>query len=404
MFRATPKEMLVLWPWGQASTAISAVVGNWRYKCYLVGNKRLFHGYYCKNGESVRSGMRISAAIVDTRRVRCRGGKGGAGSISYVKHACHKMMGPGLPSGGGGGAGGSVIVEAVENVSNLSHIPGFVNAENGGYGGTRRKNGAIGKDYVITVPLGCLVWKETEQMNRRKRSLLMDMEDQHSRRVLVAHGGKGGCGNNFNNPHHEVSSCAGEDVVIVMLSYLFSKYEGVFVAWHDIELKSIADVGLVGLPNSGKSTLLAAISPACPKIAPYPFTTLAPHIGRISYKDGSMISVADIPGIIAGAHANVGLGFAFLRHIERTSLLALVLDFANDQLDAYQTFLCLRYEIAAYNSDLATKPFCIVANKCDILPSHTLRRVDNFWLKLQEQYPGVKLIPISARFGDGIQS
>jgi len=181
--------------------------------------------------------------------------------------------------------------------------------------------------------------------------------------------------------------------------------------WVELELKLVADVGLVGAPNAGKSTLLGALSRACPKIAPYPFTTVAPYVGRAEFVDGSSLTVADVPGLVEGAHKGEGLGHEFLRHLERTQVLLYVIDVARSQ-DPFGEFLALQREVSLFSWEMAAKPCGVIANKCDLAPDVTLRKVDELFhiiaatAAADEQFAGVGaplfVRALSARCGDGI--
>jgi len=334
-----------------------------------------------------------STPIVDRRRVKCRGGRGGNGKLAYKKHAEHHLSGPGYPCGGSGGSGGSVVVTVSSSVCSLKHISGNALGGDGGCGKNKNYNGIPGNDFLIKVPFGTIVYRVhqviAKQNNRKcfEKSQLADMIDEHSAPLVICRGGRGGRGNTYSDPYKASPGEGGEEIYI------------------ELELKSLADIGLVGLPNAGKSTLLGAVSRSCPKIAPYPFTTLAPHIGRVEYSDGRIITVADLPGLVYGAHRDVGLGHDFLRHVERTHVLVYVLDASSSWSHPLNDFKCLRDEVEAYSESLTKKRFCVVANKCDILPETTLRRVDEVYYSLKEcGLEDVEVIPISARHGDGIQT
>uniref|UniRef100_A0A7S1KG63 OBG-type G domain-containing protein n=1 Tax=Vitrella brassicaformis TaxID=1169539 RepID=A0A7S1KG63_9ALVE len=388
-------------------------------------------------------GAQVSRSLVDKRRIRVRGGRGGDGVVKYIKHAKHIMVGPGWPSGGAGGQGGSVFAEITTRPVDtiLGHLKGVMQADPGEHGWKNRANGASGAHKVLTLPRGCVIWRlrteeppaemsappvaierewlseealVEEQMREMAQQQQQDDDDDEGRemavdepgfswhgnyekeliadmndvgeRILLARGGRGGRGNTSMNPHDAEKGEPGESVFI------------------ELELKSIADAGLVGFPNAGKSTLLGAISRSCPKIAPYPFTTLAPHIGRVEYADGQTISVADLPGLVEGASINIGLGHEFLRHIERTMVLVYVVDMAHSPLPPLQTFEALRREVAAYSRQVVEKVSCVVANKCDIRPDDTLPKVDEFWKEMQAYYPGVPVIALSARLGQGVRT
>merc|ERR1712151_517014 len=178
--------------------------------------------------------------------------------------------------------------------------------------------------------------------------------------------------------------------------------------WVELELKLVADVGLVGKPNAGKSTLLGALSRASPKIAPYPFTTVAPYIGRAEFVDGSALTVADVPGLVEGAHRGEGLGHEFLRHIERTKVLLYVIDAATHDADPFAELLVLQREVALYSRELAEKPCAVVANKCDVAPDVSLQRADELFRSIHACDWSTDNLPLfvratSARFGEGVR-
>eukprot|EP00929_Paragymnodinium_shiwhaense_P096528 TRINITY_DN5812_c0_g2_i1.p1 TRINITY_DN5812_c0_g2~~TRINITY_DN5812_c0_g2_i1.p1 ORF type:complete len:297 (+),score=54.65 TRINITY_DN5812_c0_g2_i1:183-1073(+) len=224
-----------------------------------------------------------------------------------------------------------------------------------------------------------------------RRAGLLASLDNPGDRIVVAEGGFGGKGNNMATPYEATPGTTGEERRI------------------ELEMKMIADVGLVGMPNAGKSTLLGAVSRASPKIAPYPFTTVAPYIGRAEFKDGSAFSIADVPGLVEGAHLGSGMGHEFLRHLERTRILLFVVDVARGE-DPLAHFLSLRNEVALYSPEMAQKPCGIVANKCDLTAKEPLARADELYRSvigehsvLQEgENAPIFVRAVSARFGDGI--
>lgn len=293
-----------------------------------------------------------------------------------------KFVPRGGPSGGDGGRGGSVFIESTEGLNTLLHFrynPEHV-AGRGRHGEGSKRHGADAEDIVIKVPVGTLV---TDELTGE---LIHDFT-QPGERVLVAAGGRGGRGNaQFATPtnraprYHEEGK-EGEE------------------RWLVLELKLIADVGLVGLPNAGKSTLISRISAARPKIADYPFTTLEPNLGVVDLGDFKTLVVADIPGLIEGAHAGAGLGDRFLRHVERTKLLLHLVDvsgLAQDPIADYQT---VTHELEAYSPEVAAKPKIAVATKLDALDDPT--RLEEF-----EQFcrsEGLEFHSISAASGKGLK-
>ncbi len=287
----------------------------------------------------------MSNVFVDRVVVNARAGSGGSGIVSFRRE---KFIPMGGPDGGDGGRGGDVIVVGDSNLATLLDYTyrDSWQATAGDHGSGNNKTGRSGQDTLMPVPVGTVIRDlDTEE---RLGEVLED-----GARLIVAHGGRGGKGNAFftTSTHQSPREYQpGEEGETRRL---------------ELELKLIADVGLVGQPNAGKSTLLSVISAAHPKIADYPFTTLAPNLGVVQLTDGRTFVVADIPGIIEGAHEGRGLGLQFLRHIERTRLLAFLIPV--DSMDWQAEYDQLRGEIAAYSSALAEKPHCVVFTKMDLL-------------------------------------
>lgn len=285
--------------------------------------------------------------FVDRVDIYCKAGDGGDGCASFRREA-HVPRGG--PNGGDGGKGGDVIVLADENVSSLSNIIGHKhwNAGRGAHGQGSLKTGKNGEDAVIMVPPGTLV------LDSKRGHLLRDMK-QSGDRVVVAKGGKGGRGNrHFATATHQTPR-------------EFEK--GALGEQRDIslELKLIADVGLVGKPNAGKSTLLSRLSKAHPEIADYPFTTKYPNLGLVRVGFDHQFVMADIPGLIEGAHAGVGLGHEFLRHVERTRLLVHLVEPAPmDQTDPIENYRQIREEMRLYDPTLMERPEIVVVTKCEL--------------------------------------
>lgn len=273
-------------------------------------------------------------------------GKGGNGVVAWRRE---KYIPKGGPCGGNGGKGGAIILEADAQLYSLEWFRNrrILKAENGQPGGPNRRQGRNGKDLLLKVPCGTLV------KDVKTGEVLYDLTEDKQRWVICK-GGRGGRGNDsFKTPTNRAPNICTEGTV----------GESVQV---ELELKLIADVGLVGFPNAGKSTLIAALADVKVKIAPYPFTTLQPNIGFIECQDFTRIFIADIPGIIEGAHRNKGLGFEFLRHIERTKLLLFVLDASGiDGRNPSDDFRVLRAEMAAYNPEMLKRPYLVVLNKID---------------------------------------
>jgi GTPase len=283
--------------------------------------------------------------FIDRVVIRVEGGTGGSGCTSFRREWRTPMGGP---DGGDGGRGGSVIVRGDSNLATLldyTYRDKWI-AERGEHGMGSNKSGRGGADIVMPVPPGTIL-----RDNDTKEILAEILED--GQEVVIAPGGRGGKGNSFfATPTHQSPRewQPGEEGVIHTI---------------EMELKLIADVGLVGQPNAGKSTLLSVISAARPKIADYPFTTLQPNLGVVQLSDSRTFVVADIPGIIEGAHEGKGLGLQFLRHIERTRILAFLIPI--DAMDWQAEYDQLRKEIAEYSSDLAATPHCVVFTKMDLL-------------------------------------
>lgn len=304
-------------------------------------------------------------------------GNGGDGSAYFRRE---KFVPLGGPSGGDGGNGGSVYLVGNEQIDSLLDLYDHPHqrAEHGEKGGTNQSYGKRGQSLYIQVPRGTVV-----RLDEKDGPVLGEvMED--GQELLVAQGGIGGKGNvHFKTASHQAPreftpGTEGERRVL----------------W--LELKVIADVGLVGYPNAGKSTLLSKLTHAHPKVAAYPFTTLNPLIGTLEYPDYKRIRIADIPGLIDGAHDGVGLGHDFLRHIERTRLLLFVLDMGGvEGRDPYEDFCRLREELRLYNPELAKRPYMVLANKMD--EAAAKENLTRF-----EQQSGEQPLPLIAELGEGI--
>jgi len=283
--------------------------------------------------------------FVDEAYIEVIAGDGGNGSASFRRE---KYVPRGGPSGGDGGHGGDVALVGDEGLNTLYHLslPALYAAEKGRNGEGSNKTGRSGGDVVLPVPPGTVI--RDHETSDFICEILADGEE-----FIVAKGGRGGKGNAWfvssthQSPREWEPGREGEERKL------------------DLELKLIADVGLVGMPNAGKSTLLSVISRATPKIADYPFTTLSPNLGVVQLTDHRTFVVADIPGIIEGASEGKGLGLQFLRHIERTRILAFLIPI--DAVDWQADFDQLRREIASYSSELAEKPYCVVFTKMDLL-------------------------------------
>lgn len=284
--------------------------------------------------------------FVDEAKIFVRGGKGGDGVIAFRRE---KFVPKGGPWGGDGGKGGDVILKAVRNKKTL--VDFYFNkhffAENGENGGSNNKKGKDGEDLIIEVPCGTVV----KEIIDDKEVVIADLLNEGDE-IVVAKGGKGGLGNtHFKSPTNQAPRIAtkgekGEEKII------------------KLELKLIADVGLVGYPNSGKSTLLSKISKARPKIADYPFTTLEPNLGVVDLGDFRSFVVADIPGLIEGASKGKGLGIKFLKHIERTKLIVHLIDMSEN--DIINRYIHIRKELENYSKELVKKKEIVVGNKIDL--------------------------------------
>ncbi len=283
--------------------------------------------------------------FIDRVVINVRAGNGGSGIISFRRE---KFVPMGGPDGGDGGRGGDIIVVGDSNLSTLLDYTyrDSWSAEDGEHGSGSNRTGRSGSDVVLPVPVGTIV-------RDLQTSELLGEVLGHGDRIVVARGGRGGKGNaHFATATHQSPReyQPGEDGEARTL---------------ELELKLIADVGLVGQPNAGKSTLLSVISAARPKIGDYPFTTLSPNLGVVQLTDNRTFVVADLPGIIEGAHEGRGLGLQFLRHIERTRLLAFLVPI--DAMDWQAEYDQLRREIESYSVELAQKPHCVVFTKMDLL-------------------------------------
>lgn len=291
--------------------------------------------------------------FIDYVKIYCHSGHGGAGS-AHLHRA--KYIPKGGPDGGDGGRGGHIILRANPQFWTLIHLKyrKHVKAEDGGKGGSDLCKGKNGADVVLDVPIGTVA-KDAES-----GETLFEMMQEGEERILCR-GGRGGLGNNnFKSPTMQTPRFAqpGEE-----------GQEGVFI----LELKLLADVGLVGFPNAGKSTLLSTITAAKPKIASYAFTTLEPNLGIVSYHDGKSFVMADIPGIIEGAHEGKGIGIRFLRHIERNSVLLFMVSVEEDDIaQAYRTLL---NELKQYNPELLTKQRVLAITKCDLIDEELQKEI-----------------------------
>lgn len=319
--------------------------------------------------------------FVDTVTLHLLAGKGGNGVIAWRRE---KYIPKGGPAGGNGGHGGSIYLQADKEVYSLEDYRNrrILKAQSGMPGGANNCTGKTGQDLVLKVPLGTLV------KDPKTGEVLRDLT-QHGESWKICQGGKGGKGNSqFKTSTHQApfvctEGTPGEEIEV------------------DLELKLIADVGFVGMPNAGKSTLISQLAHIVVKIAPYPFTTLRPNLGIVEFDDYRRILIADIPGIIENAHEDKGLGLSFLRHIERTSSLVFLIELSPDEeRDPFEEFLMLRKELEAYNPEMLNKPFFTVLNKIDQEGAEKLAE------RFKELYPydPSSLFVISAKEGTDLEA
>jgi GTP-binding protein len=315
--------------------------------------------------------------FVDEAKIRVKAGDGGNGCVSFRRE---KYIPKGGPDGGDGGKGGDVFFVTDPNLDTLMDFAGKHDwhAQNGKHGSGNNKTGANGDDLLIRVPPGTLVYDSDLDL------LLKDL-DQTGMKICICLGGHGGKGNKqfatstYQTPRYAEPGKPGQERNL------------------RLELKLIADVGLVGLPNAGKSTLISRCSSAKPKIADYPFTTLEPVLGIVQLSGERRLVMADLPGLIGGAHVGAGLGFEFLRHIERTRIIVHILDIMPpDGSDPVKNYQRIRGELEQYSKSLAKKTEVVVANKIDLEPEGTT--VKNLQKKLRH-----RVYPISAVTGEGIR-
>lgn len=304
--------------------------------------------------------------FTDTATVTLKAGRGGNGVISWRRE---KFIPKGGPYGGNGGPGASITIEADKGVHSLDQFRHLrhIFGENGGQGETNCRQGKSGRPLTIKVPCGTLI------RDPKTQAILYDLTE-HGEQALLCQGGKGGKGNAFyRTPTNQAPArCSpgllGEEMVV------------------SLELKIIADVGFVGFPNAGKSTLLQALTKSPTKIGAYPFTTLHPHLGTLEFEDYTRMTIADIPGILEGAHTGKGLGLEFLRHIERNKILLFVVDASGEP---EHDLAVLRNELYSYNPELLHKPQLVILNKIDL--AATLPNIPDS-------------LPISALTGEGIDT
>jgi GTP-binding protein len=317
--------------------------------------------------------------FLDRARIIVRGGDGGNGVTAFRRE---KFVPRGGPSGGDGGHGGSVYLEATDQLNTLLQFrfnPEYRGGR-GAHGEGSNRHGKDGEDVVVLIPVGTLV------TDAETGELIHDFSEI-GERIVIAAGGRGGRGNaqfatsTNRAPRYHEDGRPGASRTL------------------QLELKLIADVGLVGFPNVGKSTLISRVSAARPKIADYPFTTLEPNLGVVSYGDWDSYVIADIPGLIEGAHTGTGLGLEFLRHVERTKLLLHVIDISSTGRDPVDDFLTISRELELYKADLISKPQLVAASKMDALDEpERLERLRAFCDERK-----LALFPISAVTGQGLK-
>ena len=302
--------------------------------------------------------------FLDQAKIYIKAGNGGSGSASFRRE---KFIEYGGPDGGDGGSGGSILFISDRNLNTLIDFryAQHFKAKHGENGSTRNKTGANGKDLILNVPVGTQIYEEDNN------TLIYDFT-KNNEKYLVANGGRGGLGNvRFKSstnraPKKKTKGKIGEEF------------------WIWLQLKVIADVGIIGLPNAGKSSLLASLTRARPKIASYPFTTINPNLG-VAYYDDKEITLADIPGLVEGAHKGVGLGDKFLRHIERCKVLLHLIDLSEE--DIGEKYLKIRYELTKYDKTLAKRKELIFLNKSDLFSKIEInKKLNMFDKKVKKKY------------------
>ena len=307
--------------------------------------------------------------FLDQAKIYIKAGNGGSGSASFRRE---KFIEYGGPDGGDGGDGGSVIVQSDRNLNTLIDFryAQHFKAQHGKPGSKRNRTGANGEDLILKVPMGTQIYEEDNN------TLIYDFT-KNKEKYLVASGGKGGLGNvRFKSstnraPKKKTNGKLGEEF------------------WIWLQLKVIADIGIIGKPNAGKSSLLAALTRAKPKIANYPFTTINPNLG-VSYYGGKEITLADIPGLVEGAHKGVGLGDKFLRHIERCKILLHLIDLSEDNL--LNSYKKIKSELSNYDKDLIKKREIIFFNKSDLLDDNEINeKLKEFKKKIKTKYEVVSV-------------
>ena len=302
--------------------------------------------------------------FLDQAKIYIKAGNGGSGSASFRRE---KFIEYGGPDGGDGGNGGSIIVQSDRNLNTLIDFryAQHFKAQHGKPGSKRNRTGANGKDLVLKVPVGTQIYEEDNN------NLIYDFT-KNKEKYLVASGGKGGLGNlrfkssTNRSPKKKTNGKIGEEF------------------WIWLQLKVIADIGIIGKPNAGKSSLLAALTRAKPKIANYPFTTINPNLG-VTYYNGKEVTLADIPGLVEGAHKGIGLGDKFLRHIERCKVLLHLIDISED--DLISVYKKIKFELSTYDKNLLKKKEIIFFNKSDLLDENEINlKLNEFKRKIKSKF------------------
>lgn len=321
----------------------------------------------------------MPANFIDYVKIYCRSGKGGAGCM-HLHRA--KYLPKGGPDGGDGGRGGHIILKGNRNLWTLLHLKyqRHIMATDGGKGGDSRSFGKDGQDKIIEVPCGTVVY------DGDSGEWLCEVKE-HGEQIVLLKGGRGGLGNwHFRTATNQAPRYAQPGEPAQERNII-------------LQLKVLADVGLVGFPNAGKSTLLSVISAAKPEIADYPFTTLTPQLGIVQYRDDRSFCVADIPGIIEGASEGKGLGLRFLRHIERNAVLLFMVPATSDDIE--KEYKILLGELEKYNPELLTKARLLAITKCDAITEEDLKKLDKTRAKLEKKLE-IPVLPISSISGLGI--
>ncbi len=318
--------------------------------------------------------------FIDKAKINVKGGDGGNGIIAFRRE---KYVPMGGPSGGDGGKGGSVILIADRGLSTLMDFKykAHYKGKSGDHGQGSNKYGKSADDTIVRVPIGTVIKDD------KTGQLIADLTE-HGEKVMVAKGGRGGRGNvRFATSRLTAPKFA-------------EKGEPGQERWIRLELKLIADVGLIGFPNVGKSSLISVVSAAKPKVADYHFTTLAPVLGVVFMAEGQSFVLADIPGLIEGASEGLGLGHAFLRHVERTRLLIHVIDIsASEERDPIDDFMKINQELSQYNSYLGSRPQMVALNKCDLMSAGD--QILRFKEWIAKEYPDMKVFEVSAATTEG---